>query len=77
LEKGALWQAELMEHLRLHGEIGTAQAARLWNVSDRTARSRLQKLVKRGLLSEIGTGPKDPKRVYVPRGGILSNEGTT
>jgi len=77
LEKGALWQAELMEHLREHGEIGTAQAARLWNVSDRTARSRLQKLVKRGLLSGIGTGPKDPKRVYVPRGGIHSNEGTT
>ncbi|MGC9030559.1 MAG: ATP-binding protein, partial [Desulfomonilaceae bacterium] len=73
-EKRSLWQAELKEYLREHGEIGTAQAARLWNVSDRAARSRLQHLVKKGLLTEIGTGPKDPKRVYAPRKAMLSNE---
>ena len=75
-EREPLWQVQLAEYLQKHGEVGTAQASRLWKVSDRTARSRLQHLVKKGLLTEIGTGPKDPKRVYVLKKGILSNEGT-
>lgn len=59
------WQRQLMEYLHHHGDVGTAQAARLWSVSDRTARTRLRHLVQQGVLTEMGTGPKDPKRVYV------------
>ena len=48
-----------------HHEISTRDAAYLWSVSDRSARTRLRKLTMEGLLAEIGTSPKDPKRVYV------------
>lgn len=65
------WQAELERYLLDHGEIATARAARLWNVSDRSARTRLRSLVVKGFLAEVGTGPKDPKRVYVLKQGIF------
>lgn len=76
-ERESPWQAALVEYLKKHGEVSTAQAARLWNVSDRTARTRLQDFVKKGLLTDIGTGPKDPKRVYVSRKGLLPSEEDT
>jgi DeoR/GlpR family transcriptional regulator of sugar metabolism len=56
---------QLMDYLSDHKEIGTKAAAEIWNVSARTARTRLRSLVKQGQLVEIGTGPKDPKKVYV------------
>jgi ATP-dependent DNA helicase RecG len=59
------WQEQLEKYLLEHSEISTANAARIWDVSDRAARTRLRKLVSKELLAEIGTGPKDPKRVYV------------
>jgi len=58
------WHAPLRAHLSEHNEITTKEAARIWNTSDRTARSRLRKLVDQGYLTEVGTGPKDPKKVY-------------
>jgi ATP-dependent DNA helicase RecG len=61
------WQKRLMEFLDKNHEISTKEAAGLWKTSDRTARTRLRKLVNEGLLSEIGTGPKDPKRTYAQR----------
>ncbi len=59
------WQEQLEEYLATHNEISTANAAKLWNTSGRTARTRLRKLVTDGLLAEIGTGPRDPRKVYV------------
>lgn len=59
------WQKELEQYLFEHAEISTANAARLWNVSDRTARTRLRQLASKEFLAVIGTSPKDPRRVYV------------
>ncbi len=59
------WQKQLTQYLLDHNEISTANAARLWGVSDRTARTRLRQLASKGFLAEIGTSPKDPRRVYV------------
>lgn len=59
------WQKGLLEFLVEQGKISTQLAAKLWEVSDRTARTRLRQLVDRGFLAEVGRGPKDPYRVYV------------
>jgi predicted HTH transcriptional regulator len=59
------WWKDLERYLAEHKQVSTHHAARIWNVSDRTARSRLRKLTSEGFLSEIGTSPKDPKKVYV------------
>lgn len=50
----------------LLGESGatTAEIAEGIGKSARTARSRLARLVERGLVVEIGSGPTDPKRRY-------------
>jgi predicted HTH transcriptional regulator len=62
------WQALLMAHLSENKQITTKEAARIWEKSDRTARKRLRNLVDQGHLAEVGTGPKDPKKVYVLKG---------
>jgi len=59
------WLAPLMKHLSVQKEITTKQASQIWKTSDRTARTRLRSLVKKDILLEIGTSPKDPKKVYV------------
>ena len=59
------WQDTLEDYLAAHQEISTRTAASLWQVSTRAARARLRRLVEKGALSEIGTGPRDPKKVYV------------
>lgn len=43
---------------------GTSEIAEKIKRSPRATRTRLVKLVARGLVREIGTGPKDPKRRY-------------
>ncbi len=62
------WHALLMAHLSENKQITTKEAARIWEKSDRTARKRLRNLVDQGHLAEVGTGPKDPKKVYVLKG---------
>jgi len=59
------WQMQLVQYLTEKHEISTRVAAQIWKISDRAARTRLRKLVSVGILAEIGTGPKDPKKVYV------------
>ena len=62
------WHSQLLDHLAEKGEIATKEAARIWKTSDRTARTRLHKLVEVGVLAEVGTGPKDPKKTYILKG---------
>ena len=59
------WHASLMIHLSTNKQITTKDAARIWGTSDRTARTRLRNLVEQEFLAEVGTGPRDPKKVYV------------
>ena len=57
-----------LDHLVEKTEITTKEAARMWKTSDRTARTRLRKLMEVGVLAEVGTGPKDPKKTYILKG---------
>jgi predicted HTH transcriptional regulator len=42
----------------------TAQIAKKISLSSRATRTRLANLVERGLIVEVGSGPKDPRRKY-------------
>jgi DNA-binding Lrp family transcriptional regulator len=44
----------------------TARIAKQINLTPRATRDRLSKLVEAGILSVIGTGPRDPKRAFYP-----------
>lgn len=59
------WQKDLIKYLKKHEIINTKQAALLWNVTTRTARLRLIKLVQAGLVRKTSTSLKDPKGYYV------------
>ena len=48
--------------------LGTSEIAAAIGRSTRATRSRLAKLVERGLAVEIGRGPRDPKRKYYKAG---------
>ena len=48
------------------GQLNTRSVAEAVGLSPRAARTKLKSLVDRGLIAEIGSGPNDPKRVYVP-----------
>ncbi len=52
-------------HLLADGEgHGTSEIAGVLGLTPRATRTRLRKLVDRGLVREIGKGPRDPKRRY-------------
>ena len=44
---------------------GTREIAEAIGLSTRSTRTRLARLVERGLVREVGTGPNDPRRIYV------------
>ena len=47
--------------------LGTREIAKGIGLSARSARTRLARLVERGLVCVVGTGPNDPRRKYVLR----------
>ncbi|TXF10367.1 AlbA family DNA-binding domain-containing protein [Pelomicrobium methylotrophicum] len=61
------WQSALLAHLAKEGRITTQEAAKLWKIAPRNARARLLRMVKSGLIVEVGRGPTDPYRIYVPK----------
>ena len=54
----------ILDQLDNGGGRGTSAIAQAIGLSPRATRSRLAKLVERGLVAEIGNGPNDPKRTY-------------
>jgi predicted HTH transcriptional regulator len=62
------WQSALLTHLAKEGRITTQEAAKLWKIAPRNARARLLRMVKSGLVVEVGRGSTDPYRVYVLKG---------
>jgi len=66
------WQDKLTGYLADSGQVSTREAAELWGVSSRMARSRLRKLVTQGYLAALGTGPRDPHGKYVLRKTLTS-----
>jgi predicted nuclease of restriction endonuclease-like (RecB) superfamily len=70
------WSRAVLIH-QIDSDLYTRQGRALTNFpatlpapqSDRTARTRLRKLVEEGVLAEVGTGPKDPKKIYIVKRG--------
>jgi predicted HTH transcriptional regulator len=54
----------IIEALRANDTLSTAEIAGLIEMSTRATRTRLQALVARGLVIEIGSGATDPRRKY-------------
>ena len=52
-------------------EYGSAEVAAAIGLTPRATRTRLVKLVSRGLVREVGTGPHDPKRRYIASRAVL------
>jgi len=59
------WYILLLAHVRQHKQISVVEAAKLWNVSSRTATTRLKLLCQEGLLVELSKGPFDPYKVFI------------
>ncbi|HEU64882.1 MAG TPA: hypothetical protein ENH96_05820 [Chlamydiae bacterium] len=58
------WEIKLLDFLKKHNEITTIQAAELWKISDRAARTKLKKMIESKLIQRIGTSIKDPKAIF-------------
>ena len=54
----------ILESLGQGRGFATSEVAAAIGLSPRATRTRLARLVGRGLVREIGTGPQDPKRRY-------------
>lgn len=59
------WQEALVSYIRQHSRISVTEAAKLWDVSSRTATSRLKLLCQEKLLVELSKGPFDPYKVFI------------
>jgi predicted HTH transcriptional regulator len=62
------WEEILMRHLQDHTSVTTKEAAQIWNVTDRTARTRLKGMVEVGMIQRIATAEKDPFARFVMKG---------
>lgn len=59
------WQEDLISYIRQHNRISVIEAAKLWDVSSRTATSRLKSLCQEEVLIELSKGPFDPYKVFI------------
>lgn len=64
------WQELLVMHLKKHEKVTPTQAARIWDLSVRTARMRLKELMDAGIIKRIASATKDPTAFYVLSQGI-------
>lgn len=55
---------EILAELKRRGGMSTAEVARAIHRTARATRTRLEQLVRRGLVVEVGTSPTDPRRRY-------------
>jgi predicted HTH transcriptional regulator len=62
-----IWEEALINNMTEEQSITTKDAALIWNVSDRTARTRLKAMVASGTLQRIATSDKDPFAIFVIR----------
>lgn len=61
------WEEILIEYLAEKQSIAIREAAKIWKVSDRTARTRLKKMVESGRLQRVATSEKDPHAIFIVR----------
>ena len=58
------WQKLIIEYLKKHKQISPKKAQQIWNVTARTASSRLKKMCTLDLLLEVSTGPFVPQKTF-------------
>ncbi len=63
----SVWEEILIEHLAEKQSITTKEAAKMWKVSDRTARTRLKNMTESGRIQRIATSEKDPFAIFIIR----------
>ncbi len=56
----------ILMNIKDKGQLSTRSVAEAVGLSTRSARTKLKALVDRGFIAEVGSDPKDPRRVYVP-----------
>jgi predicted HTH transcriptional regulator len=54
----------LIDELQEAGKLSVSEIAKLWNVTTRTARSRLKQMLENQLVQRIASSAKDPYAVY-------------
>jgi predicted HTH transcriptional regulator len=59
------WHIPIIEHLRKEKNISAKAAQELWKISRRAATNRLKEMCAQGLLVEMSTGPRDPRKVFI------------
>lgn len=59
------WQKPIFDYLQKHGKINAKIAQEIWQVTRRTTTTRLKEMCNSGLLVDISTNPKDPKKEFV------------
>lgn len=59
------WESLLIKKLSDGSKMSTKTIAEIWNVSDRTARTRLKKMANAGIVERIATAPQDPRAGYI------------
>ena len=59
------WESLLIEQVKNKGSITPKEAADLWNITTRAARSRLKKMVEEGIIHRIASSEKDPKATFI------------
>jgi ATP-dependent DNA helicase RecG len=60
-----LWYSPLFAFLQKQGKVSVLEAAKLWNVSSRTATTRIKSLCQKKLLTEVSKGPFDPHKIFI------------
>lgn len=61
------WHKPIVGYLKKHKKISPKKAQSLWKITSRTTSTRLKKMVIDGILTEISTGPFDPKKILILR----------
>lgn len=58
------WQTAILKNLESNERINAKEAQKLWKISDRSTRIRLNKMLQAGLLIEISTSRFDPQKYF-------------
>jgi len=59
------WENKIVKYLKENESIKSKEAAKLWKISDRAARTRLKKMTANGIIVRISTSDKDPHSLFV------------
>lgn len=59
------WHLPIIAYIQKHGKISASEAEKLWQITRRTASTRLKQMSQEGLLVEVSTGPFDPYKTFI------------